>query len=113
MPGAFLGLPLFLGLAPTSTISSSSFGTDTMIVRVCFPAFFREGGLRRSLLGIPSYLRDSTLLLMCWIRLLYCRWGYFCSPGLFLLHWLWLRYCQGCWLLRLAHCGTLLFDGDN
>jgi hypothetical protein len=42
MPGAFLGLSLLFGLAPTSTISSSSFGTDTIIVRACFPAFFRE-----------------------------------------------------------------------
>jgi hypothetical protein len=42
MLGVLLGLPLLLGFAPMSTISASSFGDVTMIVRACLPAFFLE-----------------------------------------------------------------------
>jgi hypothetical protein len=40
--GIFLGLPLFLGFVPISTISASPFGIVTTIVRACFQAFFLE-----------------------------------------------------------------------
>jgi hypothetical protein len=58
MMGIFLGLPLFLVLALTSTISASSFGDVTMIIRVCLLAFFLEIaflGLETGLAASPSW----------------------------------------------------------